>query len=107
MSKPLPEAFVDLAGFTDRWCLETERERHTCRLTSDFADLEALYNALLPRMESMVEHLRGFDQDNLPEPEHNLFLLALCFMEVSLAVEAHGQSTVPNGFDHTRFEVSF
>lgn len=107
MTKRLPEAFVDLTPFTDRWCLATERERHTCRLTSDFADLEALYNALLPRMESLVAHLREFDQDNLPEPEYNLFLLALCFMEVSLAVEAHGQSTVPHGFDYRRFEVGF
>jgi len=45
--------------------------------------------------------------DELPAPEQNLLNLALSCMEVALPVEAHGQTTVPGGFDSARFEVDF
>ena len=107
MSRLLPTAFNDLQDFADRFALPTERERHHERLHADFADLQALYNAVLPRIDEIHDYLAQFPWPDLPERERNLLNLALALIEVSLAVESHGQSTVPYGFDHDRFEVTF
>jgi len=62
---------------------------------------------VLPRVEEIVGHPNQFPMDALPEPEQNLPNLALSCREVALPVEAHGQTTVPGGFDPAHFEVDF
>jgi hypothetical protein len=107
MAHPLPAAFADLQALADRYALPTERERHAERLKGPFADLKALYDAVLPRLDAIHAHLKQHPWPDLPPPEQSLLNLALALMEVSLAVESHGQPTVPFGFDHTRFRVHF
>ena len=107
MSKILPTEFSDLENHAAVWSLATERERHTTRLTADFDQLQSLYDDVLPKVEEIAKHLNQFPMDELPPSEQNLLNLALSCMEVTLAVEAHGQTTVPRGFDHARFEVDF
>lgn len=107
MGKLLPIEFLDLENHAVVWSLATERERHTTRLTTAFEQLQSLYDDVLPRVEKISQHLNQFPMDELPPPEQNLLNLALSCMEVTLAVEAHGQSTVPRGFDHARFQVDF
>ncbi|GAB4358013.1 MAG: hypothetical protein Kow0073_16280 [Immundisolibacter sp.] len=107
MARTLPAAFADLQPYADRFALPTERERHAQRLQGPFADLKALYDAVLPRLGDIHAHLKTFPWPHLPPPEQNLLNLALALMEVALAVESHGQPTVPHGFDHTRFKVWF
>ena len=69
--------------------------------------LRALYDAVLPRLGDIHAHLKTHPWPNLPPAEQSLLNLALALMEVALAVESHGQPTVPFGFDHTRFRVWF
>lgn len=107
MSTALPAAFADLQGLADRFALPTERARHSARLTAEYADLKAVYDTLLPRMPDIHAHLSAQPWPNLPAAEQQLLNLALFLMEVALAVESHGQSTVPHGFDWRRFEVHF
>ena len=107
MAHALPAAFADLQTFADRYALPTERERHTERLKGPFGDLKALYDAVLPRLGDIHAHLKTHPWPNLPPAEQSLLNLALALMEVALAVESHGQPTVPHGFDHTRFRVWF
>ncbi|MEA3219131.1 hypothetical protein [Immundisolibacter sp.] len=107
MAHPLPAAFADLQSFADRYALDTERERHAERLKGPFEDLKALYDAVLPRLDAIHAHLKQYPWPDLPSAEQSLLNLALALMEVSLAVESHGQPTVPFGFDHTRFRVHF
>jgi len=107
MVHALPTAFADLQAFADRYALDTERERHAERLKGPFADLKTLYDAVLPRLDAIHVHLKQHPWPNLPPAEQALLNLALALMEVSLAVESHGQPTVPFGFDHTRFRVHF
>lgn len=107
MSHALPAAFADLQSLADRYALPTERERHAERLKGPFADLKALYDAVLPRLDAIHAHLKQHPWPALPPAEQTLLDLALALMEVSLAVESHGQPTVPHGFDHTRFKVWF
>lgn len=107
MSHALPAAFADLQSLADRYALPTERERHAERLKGPFGDLKALYDAVLPRLDAIHAHLKQHPWPALPPAEQTLLDLALALMEVSLAVESHGQPTVPHGFDHTRFKVWF
>jgi len=107
MAHSLPAAFADLQPLADRYALPTERERHTERLKGPFEDLKALYDAVLPRLDAIHVHLKQYPWPDLPPAEQSLLNLALALMEVSLAVESHGQPTVPFGFDHTRFRVHF
>lgn len=107
MVHALPAAFADLQPLAERFALPTERARHAERLKGPFEDLKALYDAVLPRLGEIHAHLARHPWPNLPPAEQNLLHLALALMEVSLAVESHGQPTVPYGFDHGRFKVWF
>jgi len=46
----LPAAFTELEPFAD-WALPTERERYAKRLASTMDELQAFYDAALPRLE--------------------------------------------------------
>lgn len=108
MSNPLPREFNDLLRFTPKWLGATERARHTTRLESSREELIDLYQALLPRMESICELVDQHPLQDLPENVENLLRLALSFMEVSLAVEAFdGSPKVPFGFETSRWHVHF
>lgn len=107
MPHPLPHAFADLQSHADRFALPTEGERHAQRLKGPFSELQALYDAVLPRLDAIQSYLKTQPWPDLPEREQHLLNLALALMEVSLAVESHRQPTVPFGFDHNRFKVHF
>lgn len=102
----LPPGYEDLAWLAD-WALPTERERHRKRLSTPLAELQRVYDALLPRIEPMIAYLDQFPVNDLPPAEANLMLLALVFVEVSPSVELLHSPTVPDGFEPSRFEVHF
>lgn len=94
MAHALPAAFAHLQGLAER-------------LKGPFEDLKALYDAVLPRLGDIHAHRSTHPWPNLPPAEQSLLNLALALMEVALAVESHGQPTVPCGFDHPRFKAWF
>jgi len=49
MNTQLPSGFSDLERFAD-WMLPTSVERNSKRLASSMDEINALYNALLPRL---------------------------------------------------------
>ncbi len=102
----LPKGYEDLAWLAD-WALPTERARHTKRLGTPLAELQRVYDALLPRIEPAIAHLDQFPVSDLPPPEANLMLLTLAFVEVCPSVELLHSPTVPDGFEPSRFEVHF
>lgn len=101
----LPAAFADLAPWAERYALDSERERNLRRVTTSLEDLKAFYDAVLPRMDAVMDHLAGVPNHNPPAPERALAALASTFMEVSLAVELFKSPTVPDGFDWRRFDI--
>lgn len=103
---PLPAGFEDLAEFAD-WALPTERQRHAKRVNTPLPQIERVYHALLPRIEEAIAHLDQFPLDALPQPERNLQLLTMVFVEVSPSVELLRSPTVPDGFPPERFVVHF
>ena len=111
MSKNLlPEQFQDLEPFVQAWVLATETARNRKRLLSTMEKIQAFYNAMMPRMEAVLEYLSQFPLAKLPEGAHTLpeetqrlFHLALSLAEVTPAVELYKQPGVIDGFDPTRF----
>ena len=91
----LPDKFSPLNSFVTTWALPTRAMRFQKRVTSKFEDIKQFYDAMLPRMDDIVQHLNTFpiaDRANLPAPERDLLLLALSLMEVAISVERFGAS---------------
>ncbi len=94
----LPDAFSDLEPFAAKWCIEGQDARYAERLASTMPELQAFYDATLPRLADIMSYLDGFDLASIPsEPQnHNLLLLAYSFVQMSFSVEAWGQPRVPD-----------
>jgi hypothetical protein len=91
----LPGAFADLAPFSD-WVLETWRERYEKRLASTMAEMQAFYDAMMPRLGEILDHCDKHDLDDLPDDVRNLLLLTFALCEASFPVEAWRQPRVPD-----------
>jgi hypothetical protein len=98
----LPERFHDLERFAAVWSLQTERERNGKRLSSTMAEIQGLYDALLPRMDEIMEYLNQYPLDALPAEAKRLFYLTLSLAEVTPAVEQYGAPGVIDGFPPER-----
>ncbi len=97
MSTPLalPEEFADLAQFED-WALETWRERYEKRLASTVEEMQALYDAITPRIEEILSYCDRHDLAELPDEVRNLMFLLFSLCEASLPVEIWRQPRVPD-----------
>jgi|SRR5579875_877818 len=102
----LPAQFAELERFAD-WMLPDERGRHLKRVASGMEDLRRFYDAMLPRMDEIMDVLKQYAVDSTPPPEvRNLYLLALSFMEVSLPIELRWAGPTNAGaFLSTRIEI--
>src|SRR4026207_51317 len=69
--KELPAQFADLAPFTD-WTFDTWRPRYEKRLASTMDEMQAFYDAVLPRMADIIDYANRFDLDELPDDVRNL-----------------------------------
>jgi hypothetical protein len=94
MSK-LPPEFADLEPFAD-WALATERERYAKRLSSTMDELQAFYDAALPRLDDAATYLEQFPLDELPEDALRLLYLCYSLINASFPVEAWRQPRVPD-----------
>lgn len=104
----LPETFMDLAPFVERWALPTEKARNRKRLASTMEEIQALYDAMVSRGASILEYFdnlerSGVAKSGLPEEGRNLLYLMFALAEVAPAVEVFKQPSVIDGFDSTRF----
>jgi hypothetical protein len=94
----LPQQFKDLEPFVSAWALATEKERTEKRYASTMAELQAFYDAMLPRMEAILDYLQQFTLDKMPAEVKRLFYLSLSMAEVASPVELFKQPTVPDTF---------
>ena len=95
MPSALPSEFADLEPFAD-WALPTERERYAKRLASTMDEMQAFYDAALPRLEDAASYLEQFPLDDLPEDALHLLLICYSLINVSFPVEAWHQPRVPD-----------
>ncbi|HET9529499.1 MAG TPA: hypothetical protein VFQ92_04055 [Blastocatellia bacterium] len=101
----LPEQFQDLGPFAAMWSLATESERNRRRRASTMEQLQAFYDAVLPRMDSIITYLNQYSLDDMPEDARRLFYIALSFMEVSPAVELLHEPDEAGVFEAERFKI--
>jgi hypothetical protein len=92
----LPGDFSDLEPFAATWCLPTERERYATRLASTMDEMQALYDAAMPRADEAMTYLDKFPLDELPDDARNLLYLLYSMVMVSFPVECWGQPQVPD-----------
>jgi len=86
-TQALPEGFEDLQPFVAKWALKGQKARYSQMLAVDMAELRALYDAVLPRVEAIVAHLDRFPLDEYPPAEQALFDLAATFAETAHPVD--------------------
>jgi len=97
-----PESFKDLEPLA-AWALETETARSRKRQASTMAEIQAFYDALLPRMQAVLSYLNRFPPDGLPVQEARLFYLSLALAEVAPAVELFQQPSEPDTYPVEKF----
>jgi hypothetical protein len=95
VSDQLPTEFADLEQFAD-WALPTERERYAKRLSSSMDELQAFYDAAIPRLEDAATYLEQLPLESLPEDASRLLQLCYSLINASFPVEAWRQPRVPD-----------
>jgi len=95
MTNRLPPEFADLEPFAD-WALATEPERYAKRLASTMDEMQAFYDAALPRLEDAASFLEQLPLDALPEDAARLLQLCYSLINVSFPIEAWRQPRVPD-----------
>ena len=83
MTTRLPAGFEDLERFVPEWTLETEQARFEKLHAVPYPELRAFYEAVLPRLPAMLDHLRTHKLSALPGDAKTLFDLAMTFVETS------------------------
>lgn len=103
MAEPhLPGQFPELEPFLN-WALATERERTASRQSSAMSEIRAFYDAMVPRLEEILNLLAKYSPEDPPSEVQRLFLMTLSLAEIAPAVENFGQPGVIDGFDFARF----
>jgi hypothetical protein len=92
----LPTEFAELEPFAERWCLATEPERYGQRLACTVDEMQAFYDAIVPRADEIMVYLERFPLDSLPDDALNLLHLLYSMIQVSFPVEVWRQPRVPD-----------
>jgi len=90
----LPEQFADLEPFARVWVLPTCEERYQRRLNSSMEDMQAFYEAMLPRGDEAFAYIDRFDFVDLPEKAVHLMWLLCSLSAVSFATDVFRQPRV-------------
>lgn len=100
----LPHGFSDLEIFTE-WALRSSTERNRKRRGSSMDEINAFYNAMLPRLEEILAYLDQFSLQEIPQDARRLLDLCLSLAEVTIAVELFHEPKVTGGCNPERFVV--
>lgn len=81
--RKLPEPFADLASFADEWALTSERDRFVKLHSVTIDQLRVFYDAVLPRLQAVLDYLDQYEIAELPEDARTLYDLAMTFAETA------------------------
>lgn len=95
MANILPTEFADLEPYAD-WAIPTERARFAKRLSSNMDQMQAFYDAALPRLEAAMSYLEGVEISAMPEEAKRLLWLYCALITISFPVEVWRQPRVPD-----------
>lgn len=97
-----PASFADLEPLA-AWALATEGQRARKRRNSTMVEIRAFYDAIVPRMDAILDYLNQLPLDTMPDDAQRLLHLTLSLAEVATAVELFNQPLVTDGYDPERF----
>ena len=92
----LPGDFSDLEPFAARWSRATEAARWEARMTSTMPEMQAFYDAVLPRVPDALAYCDQYPLDDMPDEAVRLLQVIYSFVIVSFPVELWGQPHVPD-----------
>jgi len=98
----LPPGFEDLEPLL-AWSLDSMEARRDQRIQASMDELEAFYDAMLPRMEAIMVHLDKVNANAIEGADLRLMNLAMTLAEIAPAVEQFFEPTISYGYDVTRF----
>lgn len=106
--KTLPPRFKELEPWLG-WAKPTEPERYAQRAKRSLTEVRAFFDALQPHMEDVIRHLSQFPWgQTLEEPDENLYLLGLAFMEASIPIDLKWKQGENEGvYDYARVAVPY
>lgn len=90
----LPEQFSELSRFA-AWALPTSGQRMDKRLATGREEILQFYNAVLPRVEEMMELLNRYPLGEMPQDVKSLFDIALSFAQIAIYAEWFDGNTNP------------
>jgi hypothetical protein len=102
----LPAEFTDLEGWAAEWVLPTLEDRLQKRLVTPMKDLQAFYDAVLPRAEAAMTYLDQFPVTDVPDTARNLMGVLYSLSCVSVATDVFGSQRDPNSGATWIYEVS-
>ena len=94
----LPAGFEDLEPYVAAWSLTGEDARFRKRLAASMHEIRAFYDAIVSRMEAVMEHLGHCPATGLPPADAALLGLALSYVEISRVFEVWNQQDVRADF---------
>lgn len=92
----LPKQFENLTPFVAKWAQPTEHERNQARYASTLEELQAFYDAVMPRLSEILALLERHEPSTQPPDVERLFQLTLSVAEIASAVELFGAVRVPD-----------
>ena len=95
MSELLPAAFAELEDVIE-WALPTERERYEKRIASTMEELQAFYDAVIPRAAEAREYLDKFELSAMPPDAQRLLWILFSLITVSYPIDVFGRPRVPD-----------
>ena len=98
----LPAPFQDLTPFAD-WALEPERARTEKKVAASMGEISAFYDAMVRRIDQIVDYLEGYFGRDMPASAHRLFLMSLSLVEVVPLVELYERREAVAACDPLRF----
>ena len=103
--RTLPPRFAELAPFVADWALPTEHDRYHRLHRSTLEELRRFYDAMLPRMDEVLDYLDQWSVPALPADARVLYELAMTFAETAHPIDLHWQGVDFNdAYPWDRFE---
>ena len=86
----LPAGFEDLTPYVERWAHDGFQTRWDARAKAEMPEIQAFYDAMLPRAEAALAVIQPFSLEQLTGPMARLYQLVLGLAHAAMAVEVHG-----------------
>ena len=101
----LPSGFSSLESFVPEWALSNERDRYLKLHQSTLDQLKTFYDAMLPRMDEIMEFLKTQPLEGMAPEVENLYRLAMTFAETAHPLDLGWKDVdFPSAFPWERLE---